>query len=432
MIGSQNKYRFGTHIGSGGSSNVYLVYSVENNEPCICKMINKEYLESPEDFQHIQNEVTVLRKLNHPHIVKYVDYIETPTDVQIYMELCKGQPLLDYLNEREGLSEYQAWIIFQQLVSVATYLHSNNVAHRDLKPDNITIDDSSNIKVIDFGLCSLRETNTILHTFCGSILYLPPECIKNQPYIGSKLDVWALGVILFALRAGYLPWKNTNVHAAVKEIVYDPIEYPSEFSPEFIEVLKYILVKEPNQRPTAQEISHLPWVVYGPSYKQFIAPLFSSLPSLLAPNQKGKTSHSFIINPDLNHKTSYPRAKFSFGNHQFSPPHLNLSPPHLNLSSTCLNSSSADLNSSSTDLNSSTTDLNSSTTNIPLSTLNQNAAVYQKRIIIKPLSVVPVQNNKYQRKKCFSVQLKPTPESPSAYGSPITRMNRPKSLFFDK
>ena len=198
------------------------------------------------------------------------------------MEYCEGGELFDYIVEKERLDEFESSIFFYQLINALDYIHSEGVAHRDLKPENLLLSQNKNIKIIDFGLSNFFETGVGgLATPCGSPSYASPEIIKGEIYDGFKIDVWASGIILFAMLCGYLPFdddeeeekeeshdkryfsqSNTNNKEEKSEdnevlfqkILEGKIEFPDYLSDVAIDLIKKMLVVEPEDRIELDEI----------------------------------------------------------------------------------------------------------------------------------------------------------------------------------
>lgn len=188
------------------------------------------------------------------------------------MDLVTGGELFDAVAEAGRLPEARARLYFQQLVDGILYCHSRRVYHRDLKPENLLLsEDKQTIKITDFGLSSIKATNTsteLLHTIMGSPHYIAPEIITSAAagYDGAKVDVWASGIILFGMLAGYLPFDEPQMSELYRSIVHKSIIYPPHFSYDVIKLLRVMLQKDPNKRPTMEQIKQYTWfrVNYSP------------------------------------------------------------------------------------------------------------------------------------------------------------------------
>ena len=146
-----------------------------------------------------------MKRLNHPNVIRLLDIIENEKAIYLVMEWCEEE-LFDYIVSNERLNELEACKIFGQILAAVEYIHSLNIAHRDLKPENILFDQNGIIKIVDFGLSNTFSSNSTLSTACGSPGYASPDMLKGQPYNGVRVDVWSLGVVLYAMIVGYLPF----------------------------------------------------------------------------------------------------------------------------------------------------------------------------------------------------------------------------------
>ena len=269
-------------IGKGTFSVVKLGEHIKTKTKVAIKILDKEKIKTKEDLTRIKREIKILSILDHPNIIKTYKISETPKKYYIIMEYCEGGELFDYIVEKERLDEFESSIFFYQLINALDYIHSKGVAHRDLKPENLLLSQNRNIKIIDFGLSNFFETGIGgLATPCGSPSYASPEIIKGEIYDGFKIDVWASGIILFAMLCGYLPFdddeeeekeeshdkryfsqSNTNNKEEKSEdnevlfqkILEGKIEFPDYLSDVAIDLIKKMLVVEPEDRIELDEI----------------------------------------------------------------------------------------------------------------------------------------------------------------------------------
>ena len=269
-------------IGKGTFSVVKLGEHIKTKTKVAIKILDKEKIKTKEDLTRIKREIKILSILDHPNIIKTYKISETPKKYYIIMEYCEGGELFDYIVEKERLDEFESSIFFYQLINALDYIHSKGVAHRDLKPENLLLSQNKNIKIIDFGLSNFFETGIGgLATPCGSPSYASPEIIKGEIYDGFKIDVWASGIILFAMLCGYLPFdddeeeekeeshdkryfsqSNTNNKEEKSEdnevlfqkILEGKIEFPDYLSDVAIDLIKKMLVVEPEDRIELDEI----------------------------------------------------------------------------------------------------------------------------------------------------------------------------------
>ena len=172
------------------------------------------------------------------------------------MEYCEGGELFNYIVKKKRLSEEEASYFFFQLINGIEYIHSKGIAHRDLKPENLLLSKNKILKIIDFGLSNFYDGQKRLQTPCGSPCYASPEMVKGKKYDGFNIDIWAIGVILFAMLCGYLPFEDdeNDTDVLFNEIIRNKIDYPYFLSKLSLDILKKILVSDPLQRITVEEI----------------------------------------------------------------------------------------------------------------------------------------------------------------------------------
>eukprot|EP01102_Stenamoeba_stenopodia_P007926 TRINITY_DN2237_c0_g1_i1.p1 TRINITY_DN2237_c0_g1~~TRINITY_DN2237_c0_g1_i1.p1 ORF type:complete len:515 (-),score=104.42 TRINITY_DN2237_c0_g1_i1:120-1664(-) len=213
----------------------------------------------------LEREMKILTLLNHPNIVKLYDSIEGEDEIYLVMELVKGGQLSTYLLEKKKLDETEARKFFRQLVSGIEYCHGNLITHRDLKLENILLDEKGDCKIADFGFSNMIQPGQLFNTFCGSPLFVPPELILKQAYHGPPVDIWALGVMLFTMVAGYLPfWESkASMQSLLRKVVNGKFTLPKNLSPECADLIQRMLTVDPQKRITIDEIRPHPWVTQG-------------------------------------------------------------------------------------------------------------------------------------------------------------------------
>ncbi|KAM4603479.1 maternal embryonic leucine zipper kinase [Polymixia lowei] len=248
-------------IGSGGFAKVKLGRHILTGEKVAIKIMDKKDL--GDDLPRVKVEIEAMKNLSHQHVCRLYHVIETSSKIFMVLEYCPGGELFDYIIAKDRLSEEETRVFFRQIVSALAYVHSQGYAHRDLKPENLLIDEYHNLKLIDFGLCAKPKGGLgyELMTCCGSPAYAAPELIQGKAYIGSEADVWSMGVLLFALLCGYLPFDDDNCMVLYRKITRGKYDSPRWLSPGSILLLNQMMQVEPKRRLTVRQLLDHPWVV---------------------------------------------------------------------------------------------------------------------------------------------------------------------------
>ncbi|KAJ6474707.1 kinase-like domain-containing protein, partial [Mycena vitilis] len=192
-----------------------------------------------------------------PHVTQMYEVIATESSIWIVTELCSGGELFDYLVEKGRLSEDETKIIFGQLCLAVGYLHDKGIVHRDLKLENVLLDERCRVKLGDFGFTREFERGTYMETFCGTTGYASPEMLQGRKYLGPEVDVWSLGIILYCLLTGTLPFDDDDEDLMRQKIIVGKFEDPEWLSNESRDLIKNILHQDPTKRlPISQILTH--------------------------------------------------------------------------------------------------------------------------------------------------------------------------------
>ncbi|PVD38629.1 hypothetical protein C0Q70_01245 [Pomacea canaliculata] len=253
-------YHLRETIGSGGFAKVKLAYHALTGEKVAVKIMEKKSL--GEDLPRVKTEIAAMQELCHQHICKLYQVIETDERFYMILEYCPEGELFDYIVSKDRLDELEARMFFRQIVSAVAYIHSAGYAHRDLKPENLLLDEYQNLKLIDFGLCAKPKggMENHLYTCCGSPAYAAPELISGKEYLGSEADIWSMGVLLYALLCGYLPFDDEKLSHLYRKIQSGKYETPEWLTEETKELLSQMLQIDPKQRITVAGLLKHPWV----------------------------------------------------------------------------------------------------------------------------------------------------------------------------
>lgn len=294
-------------IGAGSMGKVKLARHNATNEKCAVKIVpraaklyqrahandppiklSEEAAQRQKEFEkEIARDKRTIREgalgrlLFHPHICRLYEMVPMTNHYYMLFEYVEGGQLLDYIVSHGSLNEKYARKFARGIALALNYCHKNNVVHRDLKIENIMINQKGDIKIIDFGLSNLYMPKNLLKTYCGSLYFAAPELLSAKPYVGPEVDVWSFGVVLYVLVCGKVPFDDPVVSTLHEKIKKGHVEYPSFLSKECVSLLQRMLVVDPLHRATLEEVIQHPWMNRGydnvvPSYMPRRAPL--SLP----------------------------------------------------------------------------------------------------------------------------------------------------------
>ncbi|KAL1630501.1 hypothetical protein SLS56_004775 [Neofusicoccum ribis] len=295
-------YILGQTLGEGEFGKVKMGWKKDGGVQVAIKLIRREVLGSnPSRLPKIYREISILRGLQHPNIVRLHEMVETERHIGIILEYASGGELFDYILNHRYLKDNSARRLFAQLVSGVGYLHKKGIVHRDLKLENLLLDRNKNIIITDFGFANTFDPNDelgdeieynlgnkdfvkktgleivgesghrrgdLMQTSCGSPCYAAPELVVSDSlYTGRKVDVWSCGVILYAMLAGYLPFdddpanpEGDNINLLYKYIVSTPLTFPEYVTPHARDLLKRILVPDPRKRADLFEVARHSWL----------------------------------------------------------------------------------------------------------------------------------------------------------------------------
>jgi calcium-dependent protein kinase len=254
-------------LGKGGYGKVYEVMNKKTKEIRACKHLSKLSIKNLEKFER---EIEILRKADHPNIIKLYEIFESKRSFYLIMEECKGGEVFDriieHIQNKEMYSEKNAAIILRQMMSAVEYCHNNGIAHRDLKPENLLYlnqgsEDNNSIKVIDFGLSQVISPNKKLKTKVGTAYYVSPEILQGS--YSEKCDIWSAGVILYILLSGDPPFNGPSDIAIYKKIAQMDFDFPeakwANISDEAKDLIKHMITPE-NERYNARQVMEHKWM----------------------------------------------------------------------------------------------------------------------------------------------------------------------------
>ncbi|XP_068072165.1 serine/threonine-protein kinase MARK2 isoform X27 [Danio rerio] len=255
-------YRLLKTIGKGNFAKVKLAKHILTGKEVAVKIIDKTQLNSS-SLQKLFREVRIMKLLNHPNIVKLFEVIETEKTLYLVMEYASGGEVFDYLVAHGRMKEKEARAKFRQIVSAVQYCHQKCIVHRDLKAENLLLDADMNIKIADFGFSNEFTLGNKLDTFCGSPPYAAPELFQGKKYDGPEVDVWSLGVILYTLVSGSLPFDGQNLKELRERVLRGKYRIPFYMSTDCENLLKKFLVLNPTKRGSLEQIMKDRWMNVG-------------------------------------------------------------------------------------------------------------------------------------------------------------------------
>uniref|UniRef100_A0A672HVX6 MAP/microtubule affinity-regulating kinase 3 n=1 Tax=Salarias fasciatus TaxID=181472 RepID=A0A672HVX6_SALFA len=255
-------YRLLKTIGKGNFAKVKLARHILTGREVAIKIIDKTQL-NPTSLQKLFREVRIMKTLNHPNIVQLFEVIETEKTLYLIMEYASGGEVFDYLVAHGRMKEKEARAKFRQIVSAVHYCHQKNIVHRDLKAENLLLDADSNIKIADFGFSNEFTAGNKLDTFCGSPPYAAPELFQGKKYDGPEVDIWSLGVILYTLVSGSLPFDGQNLKELRERVLRGKYRVPFYMSTDCEGILRRFLVLNPTKRCSLEQIMRDKWINVG-------------------------------------------------------------------------------------------------------------------------------------------------------------------------
>ncbi|XP_053576677.1 NUAK family SNF1-like kinase 1 [Bombina bombina] len=258
----KHRYQILETLGRGTYGKVKRAMDKGTGKLVAVKSIQKDKITDELDKVHLQREIEITALLKHEHIIQVFEVFESRGKIIIVMEYASKGELYDFINDKHQIPESEARRFFRQIVSAVHYCHKNGIVHRDIKLENILLDDNLNVKLADFGLSNLFHKGQVLETYCGSPLYASPEIVKGLPYYGPEVDCWALGVLLYALVYGTMPFDNSNYTTLTEQISSGQYRQPPHLSGA-CGLIDWMLTVNPTRRATVEDIASHWWVNWG-------------------------------------------------------------------------------------------------------------------------------------------------------------------------
>jgi len=242
----------------GESGHVQLGIHRLTNQKVAVKSLRKNQMTS-EELERARREIHIMEKLTHfsnPYIIRLLEWNETSTHFNMIVEYVAGGELVGLIRDSGSLSESHARKLFKQMVCALECCHQHQIVHRDLKLQNILVDDAGNIKLIDFGLSNFIEKGIFRNTFCGTPAFAPPEILLGTQYKGPEVDMWSLGVVLYSMISGVFPFKS------IGEILKGKYKTPENVSMECVDLLTKLLIVKKEDRIRLETVVVHPWMSF--------------------------------------------------------------------------------------------------------------------------------------------------------------------------
>uniref|UniRef100_A0A673K925 non-specific serine/threonine protein kinase n=1 Tax=Sinocyclocheilus rhinocerous TaxID=307959 RepID=A0A673K925_9TELE len=251
-------------LGKGNFAVVKLARHKVTKTQVAIKIIDKTRLNSA-NLEKIYREVQIMKLLKHPHIIKLYQVMETKDMLYIVTEYAKNGEMFDYLTSNGRMSENEARKKFWQILTAVDYCHRHHIVHRDLKTENLLLDANMNIKLADFGFGNFYNAGEPLSTWCGSPPYAAPEVFEGKEYEGPQLDIWSLGVVLYVLVCGSLPFDGDSLPALRQRVTEGRFRIPFFMSQDCENLIRKMLVVDPAKRISVAQIKQHSWMLADPS-----------------------------------------------------------------------------------------------------------------------------------------------------------------------
>ncbi|XP_047549690.1 serine/threonine-protein kinase SIK3 isoform X4 [Lutra lutra] len=266
-------YEIDRTIGKGNFAVVKRATHLVTKAKVAIKIIDKTQLDE-ENLKKIFREVQIMKMLCHPHIIRLYQVMETERMIYLVTEYASGGEIFDHLVAHGRMAEKEARRKFKQIVTAVYFCHCRNIVHRDLKAENLLLDANLNIKIADFGFSNLFTPGQLLKTWCGSPPYAAPELFEGKEYDGPKVDIWSLGVVLYVLVCGALPFDGSTLQNLRARVLSGKFRIPFFMSTECEHLIRHMLVLDPSKRLSMEQICKHKWMKLGdadPNFDRLIA-----------------------------------------------------------------------------------------------------------------------------------------------------------------
>eukprot|EP00727_Mastigamoeba_balamuthi_P006963 m51a1_g2888 putative protein kinase domain containing protein (385) ;mRNA; r:420569-422354 len=261
----EDRYDVGEKLGFGAQSVVYAGTDKTSGEKVAIKVVDKRRM-SESNLKSLQREIVIQRQLSHPNIVRLIDVFYTQTKVAIVTEFMAGGDVFQKISRQDRLPEDEARVVFGQLAQAVSYLQARGIAHRDIKPENLLLADSAGlrVKLCDFGF-AIDSNTDVLSQYCGTLNYVAPEVLSQKTEYTTKCDVWSLGVLLYVVLSGYMPFYGSTANKCIDRTLrgkYYPLTSTcfAHVSDCAKDMISRLLIVDPERRMTISQCLAHPWL----------------------------------------------------------------------------------------------------------------------------------------------------------------------------
>ncbi|XP_071723229.1 phosphoenolpyruvate carboxylase kinase 2 [Rutidosis leptorrhynchoides] len=262
----KNSYQICEEIGRGRFGTISRCFSPSTNSFYAVKSIDKRRLTDAIDRECLENEPKILSLLSpHPNITQFFDLYEDADFLHMVIELCQPITLYDVVLRQKSLTETSAANYMKQILTAMAHFHGFGIVHRDIKPDNVLLDESNRVKLADFGSAEwLSEGRGTAAGVVGTPYYVAPEVVMGREY-NEKVDVWSAGVVLYTLLAGIPPFYGETVTEIFESVLRGNLRFPTKFfrnvSSQAKDLLRKMICRDVNRRLSAEQALRHPWIV---------------------------------------------------------------------------------------------------------------------------------------------------------------------------
>ncbi|PBP21542.1 threonine protein kinase [Diplocarpon rosae] len=255
-------FEIGRPLGKGKFGRVYLARERSSGFICALKVLHKNEIQQGKVEKQVRREIEIQSNLRHPNILQLYGHFHDSKRIFLILEFAGKGELYKHLRRENRFPEWKAAQYIAQMAAALKFLHKKHVMHRDIKPENILVGIHGEIKISDFGW-SVHAPNNRRNTMCGTLDYLPPEMIKpgsQDNYYSEKVDLWSLGVLTYEFLVGEAPFEDTPVMTQ-RKIARGEMTVPSFVSPEAKDLIKRLLVLDPEKRIPLEQVQKHPWII---------------------------------------------------------------------------------------------------------------------------------------------------------------------------